>query len=122
MIGKVLSIGPTQQIPTKNGSSFFKRELVLDATRYDSLTGEKRVNFPSFVFSNKNCDLLDKFKKDDIVEVSFVIQGREYAKDGVTKYINDVVGFNIVPFQRAEKVAAPAPAEPSRPETIFPPY
>ena len=42
VIGKVYSVGQAQQIASKNGGQpFLKREIVLDATRYDGLTGER---------------------------------------------------------------------------------
>lgn len=41
--GRIIEIGQTVQIPSKNGgSSFTKREFILDATTYDPYTGERR--------------------------------------------------------------------------------
>ena len=40
--GRITEIGQTVQIPSKNGgSSFTKREFILDATTYDPYTGER---------------------------------------------------------------------------------
>lgn len=40
--GRIIEIGQTVQIPSKNGgSSFTKREFILDATTYDPYTGER---------------------------------------------------------------------------------
>ena len=40
--GRIIEIGQTVQIPSKNGGSpFIKREFILDATPYDPYTGER---------------------------------------------------------------------------------
>lgn len=40
--GRIIEIGQTVQIPSKSGgSSFIKREFILDATTYDPYTGER---------------------------------------------------------------------------------
>lgn len=90
----------TNNFPTKSGGNLMKRELILDASRYDEFTGEKRENFPTFTFMQKNCEKLDGFSQGDLVEVSFILQGRKYNKDGQEKYINDIVGYRIEPYQR----------------------
>lgn len=100
MIGKVFSIGATQSIPSKNGNTFNKRELVLDATRYDGLTGEKGIeNYPLFEFGGDRCAELDNYKVGDIVEVSFDLQGSFYEKDGAKKNMTRVRGYKIEHFQ-----------------------
>ena len=46
--GRIIEIGQTVQIASKNGgSSFTKREFILDATTYDPYTGE-RSEYESF--------------------------------------------------------------------------
>lgn len=100
MIGKVFSIGATQSIPLRNGNTFNKRELVLDATRYDGLTGEKGMeNYPLFEFGGERCSELDNYKVGDIVEVSFDLQGSFYEKDGAKKNMTRVRGYKIEHFQ-----------------------
>lgn len=40
--GRIIEIGQTVQIPSKNGGTpFTKREFILDATTYDPYTGER---------------------------------------------------------------------------------
>lgn len=129
MIGKVFSIGVTQSIPSKNGNTFNKRELVLDATRYDGLTGEKGVeNYPMFEFGGERCAELDKFKVGDIVEVSFDLQGSFYTKDGVEKNMTRVRGYRIEHFQTRQKTSPTGtssthaqPAQPPMPSDFPPP-
>ena len=115
MIGKVLSIGATQSIASKNGGQpFLKREIVLDATRFDGLTGERGYdNYPMFEFGGDKCQELDGFKQGDVVEVSFELQGSFYKdKDGVEKNFTRVRAYKIERFQtkRSQQHASqPAP-------------
>lgn len=96
---KVHLVGATKTIPSKNGGEpFKKRELVLDASRFDPYTGEKSGdNYVVIEFSNKRCEELDKLAKGDLVNVSFVLQGREYT-DQTTKavrYFTSIVGVGV---------------------------
>ena len=101
IIGKVYQIGNTQSIQSKNGGQpFQKREIILDATRFDGLTGERGVdNFPMFEFSGDKCSELDNYKVDDVVELSFEVQGSFYNKDGVEKNFTRVRGYKIEHYQ-----------------------
>ena len=77
--GRITEIGQTVQIPSKNGgSSFTKREFILDATTYDPYTGERSEyeNVIPLEFSGDKCAELDRFNQGDVVTVSFVLQGR----------------------------------------------
>lgn len=98
MIGKVFSIGATQSIPSKNGNTFNKRELVLDATRFDPYTGErdKFENFPQFEFSGEKCSELDKCKVGDVVTISFTLQGSFYkGQDGIERNFTRIRCYEI---------------------------
>lgn len=102
IIGKVYRIGNTQSIQSKNGGQpFQKRELILDATRFDGLTGERGAdNFPMFEFSGEKCSELDNYKVNDVVEVSFEVQGAFYKdKDDVEKNFTRVRGYKIEHYQ-----------------------
>jgi hypothetical protein len=108
VIGKVHSVGQTQQIASKNGGQpFLKREIVLDATRYDGLTGERGYdNFPLFEFSGDKCAELDAFKRGDVVEVSFELQGSFYKdKDGVERNFTRVRAYKIETYAVKSKPA-----------------
>lgn len=68
--GKIIEIGQTVQIPSKNGgSSFTKREFILDATTYDPYTGERSEyeNILPLEFSGDKCADLDRFSQGDVV-------------------------------------------------------
>lgn len=104
IIGRVFGVGDTQPIQSKDGTkTYYKRELVLDATRYDSMTGERGFdNYPSFEFSGDKCKELDNLTIGDIVVVSFDVVGSKYEKDGQTKFFNRVRGYKIEKRQAPE--------------------
>ena len=97
IVGRVQSIGEKTNV-SKKEKEFFKRELILNASRYDSMTGEELTNIVKLTFAQKHCDKLDGFNVGDMVQVSFVLQGREYTKENKTMLITDIVAYNIVPF------------------------
>lgn len=104
--GRVHHIGATEVIKTQSGKDFYKRELVLDTTRYDPMTGEKLFdNYPLIEFMGDKCSLLDDLRPSQIVTVSFDLQGREYVKDGKTCYITSVRGYKV----EVKQTQAPAP-------------
>ena len=120
--GKILIIGQTYQVPSNspNAAPFYKRELVLDASRFDSITGQKFENYPKFEFINQKCQLLDQFQVGQLVTVSFALSGRKSEKDGQVNFFTNVTGYEIVPFQRqgaqpaqqSQTVQAPQQATP----------
>lgn len=124
VIGKVHSVGQIQQIASKNGGQpFLKREIVLDATRYDGLTGERGYdNFPMFEFSGDKCTELDAFKRGDVVEVSFELQGSFYKdKDGVERNFTRVRAYKIEPYAVKSKPAPQPHTQQSQPAYQQPP-
>ena len=126
-IGKILAIGKAVNV-SKRDVPFMKRELVLDASRYDEFTGEKRENYVTFQFTQKRCEELDRFNVGDLVEVSFILSGRSYDKEGQTKYITDIVGYKVElrgqqrPVDAAQQMqSTPPPPPPPAPEAFPPP-
>lgn len=118
--GKIVSIGNAVNV-SKN-KEFMKRELVLDASRYDPITGEKRPNVVSLSFQQRNCDKLNDFHVGDVVDVSFVLQGREYDREGGKRIFTDVVAYNIANHggqggtQQPSAGAGQAPQAPQAPQ------
>ena len=98
--GKVLIIENAVTIPTKSGNTFTKRQIVLDASHYDPLTGQKYENYPALDFVGNRVNDLDNFKVGDLVTISFALNGRPFDKDGKTIYITSVTGYKIEPYQR----------------------
>lgn len=100
MTGRVLSIGNVEEIPNRNGGEpFRKRTVILNCTRSDF--GRMFENYPSFEFTGKHIDDPLSFKVDDIVTVSFAIQGTRFQKENQpVKYFNTISGYKIEPYQR----------------------
>lgn len=125
--GKILIIGNTYQVPstTPGAQPLYKRELVLDASRFDSITGQKFENYPKFEFINQKCNLLDQFQVGQLVTVSFALSGRKTEKDGQVNYFTNVTGYEIVPYQRmgqqTQTVQQPQQPAPMQSAAPFPP-
>lgn len=98
--GKVLIIEDEVTIPTRSGNTFTKRQIVLDASHYDPMTGQKFENYPAFDFVGNRVSELDKFKVGDLVTISFALNGRPFEKDGKTTYFTSVNGYKVEPYQR----------------------
>lgn len=97
--GRIIQIEQTVQIPSKSGgSSFTKREFILDATTYDPYTGERSEyeNILPLEFSGDKCAELDRYKNGDVVTVSFVLQGRSWTnQDGEFKRMASIRCYKI---------------------------
>lgn len=120
IIGRVYSIGATRSIQSKDGSKAFStRELILDCTRYDSITGAKMFeNYPQLEFSNDRCAELDKFKVGDVVKVFFDLRGSRYTdSSGQTKHFTKVQGYRIESFSQYQPAQKNAPTvqQPQKP-------
>lgn len=104
--GRILKVGQTVNV-SKNEKEFLKRELVLDCSRYDEFTGEKRENYVSLSFTQKRCEDLNGLQQGELVEVSFMLNGRKYEKDGQTRYITDIVGYKVERKESRQNISAP---------------
>ena len=123
IIGRVFQIGDTNEIKSKDGSkTYYKRELVLDATRFDGLTGQRGFdNYPSIEFSGDNCQLLNQIKHGDIVTVSFDLQGTKYEKDGQTRFFTSVRGYKVELKQSIQPIQPQQQYQPPAQPTYQPP-
>lgn len=120
LIGTILSIGATQDLVSKSGNSFKRRELILMLRRFDPNTGEPITdteNTPQLTFIGDRCADLDYYQQGQVVIVSFDIQGRKYTdQSGVSKIINDIRPYKIEPYQsRNIAVSQTAPSTPQSP-------
>ena len=125
--GRVIAVSEKIQVDSKMnpGQKINRRQLYLDCSRYDSLTGERmRDNFPLLDFGGQGLDMLNALvdkglKKGDIVSVKFAVDGRSYKdKDGKTKNFTGIRPYAIelyVPAwkqnqqtQQEQQVAQPA--------------
>lgn len=100
--GKVHYIGNTEAIPYGD-KTFYKRELVLDASRYDQYSGQKFENYPKFEFTGNNCAQLDQFQVGQVVTVSFTLSGRKSEKNGVVNYFTNITGYKVEPYVREQQ-------------------
>ena len=83
--GSIKVVGKTQQVSEK----FSKRELVVT---------EQGGQFPKHIpieFKQDKTGLLDGFNPGDEVSVTAYVDGREWTKDGVTKYFLSLSGNRI---------------------------
>lgn len=130
LIGRIIAVDQQQTIASKTDASksFQRRQVYLDCSRYDSITGEQlQENKPLLEFGGKGLDQLNELvrqglKKGDLVSIEFVVQGNTY-KDatGATKNFTGIRPYSIeryVPRSQqqqtqqsasvAQQVAAPA--------------
>lgn len=124
--GRVIALSAVQEIPSSVAGkpAIKKRELYLDMTMYDPYTGERseRENKPLLEFGGDK--VLEKLaalnlQKDDVVTVSFAIQGTPYkdTQTGKTKVFTAIRCYDIEvvrkagqPVGQAAPVQQPAPA------------
>ena len=81
VIGKIVSIGQPQNLTSKTGSAFQKRDVVINVQRYDPYTGLPATdweNTPKLSFIGEKCRELDRFQVGQMVVISFDLQGRKY--------------------------------------------
>ena len=110
MTGRVLLIGNTEEIPSKNGGEPFKKRVaVLNCTHSDF--GQVYENYPSFEFSGKHVDDPAGFAVGEIVTISFALQGTKYQKSAndPVKYFNTISGYKIEKYQRGGQTQQQAP-------------
>lgn len=110
MTGRVLLIGNTEEIPSKNGGEpFKKRVVVLNCTHSDF--GQVYENYPSFEFSGKHVDDPAGYAVGEIVTISFALQGTKYQKSAndPVKYFNTISGYKIEKYQRVGQTQQQAP-------------
>lgn len=105
-----------------NGRTYYKRLLVLDATRRDPWTGEPLYpSFPSFVFDGEDrCNELDKYKVGQVVTITFYIQGNKYKdkETGEERYFTRIKGTKIALYrdEEQERRRQPEPPVPAQPK------
>lgn len=119
--GRVIALSQVQEIPSREAGkpAMKKRELYLDMTMYDPYTGERsdKENKPLLEFGGDK--VIEKLaalnlQKDDIVTVSFAIQGTPYKdqQTGKSKVFTAIRCYDIEVVRRANQQAqqaAPAP-------------
>ena len=80
--GKIKLINETNQI----SDSFQKRDLVIT-------TSDEYPQHITVQFIQDKCAVLDSYKADDFVTIGINIRGKEWEKDGITRYFNTIQGW-----------------------------
>jgi hypothetical protein len=135
LIGRIIAVDQQQTVASKSDANktFQRRQVYLDCSRYDSITGEQlQENKPLLEFGGKGLDQLNELvkqglKKGDLVSIEFAVQGNTY-KDGQgnTKNFTGIRPYGIERYvprsqqqaQQSAQVAqqaAPAPAPAPQP-------
>lgn len=116
--GRILLIGEVENIPYQD-KILRKREVVLDCSRFDTMTGEKKENYPKFEFTGKHVDDLNNYQAGQFVTVSFLLSGRKVEKEGKTTYFTNITAYKIEPYQRYNNGAQQAqPSQPYTPQPV----
>lgn len=124
--GKIEVIGATTPITTKSGSTIYRREFVLDATRYNPETGEPWENHPKFELGGNNVNIIDQFKVGQRVIVDFSLNGAKYPDQatGEIKYFTSIKAFRITAaeqhYSSQNQTSAQAQNQVRQPSDPFP--
>lgn len=85
LTGRLIFVGEIQQITT----NFSKRDFALE-------TNEQYPQKVKFELHQDRTDLIDPYKLNESVTVSFNLRGREYIdKNGITQYSNTLQAWKI---------------------------
>lgn len=121
LYGKVIALSDVKVIPSNEAGKapMKKRELYLDCTPYDGITGVQmgKENKPLLELGgDKVMEKLETLQiaKDDIVGVRFAIQGNPYKKDGKLSVFTSIRCYDIVLVRKAGQTVAPQPQQPTQ--------
>lgn len=125
--GRVLNIGNPVQILSKSGGNpLVKREFLLDATPYDPYTGERSQydNILPLELIGDKCAELDHVNINDVVTVSFALQGREWTtQEGQLRRMVSVRCYKVELRQGGQRTQpAPAYASAAPPQAAASPW
>ena len=121
--GRIYGISPTQSIQTNGGNTFMKREIILDATRFDPYTGERDQyeNFPMFEFTGDRCKDLDGFEVGQVVTITFDLQGGFFEHEGKKKNFTKIRGYKIELKHMSTNAPQPQPMQQATQPQAAPP-
>lgn len=135
LIGRIIAVDQQQTVASKNDASktFQRRQVYLDCSRYDSITGEQlSENKPLLEFGGKGLDQLNELcnqglKKGDLVAIEFAVQGNTY-KDGQgnVKNFTGIRPYSIERYipknqqQQQQQAISQAAAPAQQPQTAAP--
>jgi len=92
--GRLAERFETQQVSDR----FQKREFVLEI-KSSGNTGFEFVDFIKFQATQDKCSLLDQFRIDEELKVSFNLRGRKWEKDGKVSYFTNLEAWRVEKVQ-----------------------
>ena len=120
--GRVIALSPVTEIPSREQGkpAMKKREIYVDCTRYDSITGirDERENKPLFEIGGDK--LLEKvaalnLQKDDVVAIKFAIQGTPYKdQQQKTKVFTAIRVWDVEVIRKADGSPVQQPQAPQQ--------
>lgn len=134
--GKLENIGPVTPVQSKkDGSTFYRRDFVIDCTRFDQMTGQPYENHPRFELTGNSCSLIDHLQLGQYVDVKFSLRGTKYTDQyGQVKYFTMINAYSVElvisqaqatsqqqPYPNLQKVS-PHPQVPQSPVDSQPQY
>lgn len=120
LTGKIIYIYPTQQLTSKSGNAFQKRDFVVAMQSFDRDTGEATIdndNTPVLTLTGDRCSQLDSIKQGDIVTVDFYLRGRRYRDETGKKKIITDINVTSVRQSAARPITAVNPSQAVSPDT-----
>lgn len=121
--GRLVAIGKTEELQTKSGSPFKRRDFLLDARTFDPYTGElsQYENLLPLDVGGERCADLDHFHVGDTVTVSFALQGRTWkTADGQEKRLTSVRCYRIEAYGNPPQQLSTAQSAAPQPTTAAP--
>ena len=115
-VGRIYSISATENIPTKSGNTFAKREVILDVK--NTYNGQEFHNYPKFeMVGNELCQQLDTFRDNDLVTIYFDLSGNNYTDaQGNVRNFTRVRGWKIEMWQKPEQTTQETPQQSATPQ------
>lgn len=106
IIGKLKRITEIENVLTKNGNTFAKRNVILDCSRVDEWTGDVYTNILCFEIPPAKVNDYDKYKslEGSVVKIRFALNGRENVNGmGESKYFITARCIELVPQQPVQQ-------------------
>lgn len=103
LIAPIKYIGATEKVVSKTtAKEFYFRHLVLDLSEVNQSTGQIFEKFAAIQFSGDKCQLLDNFAIGTVVQVSFNIRSRSFAKKegNGTTWMTSADGYKIEAYNQ----------------------
>lgn len=91
--GKLVSRDAVVSKEAKNGKTYKSRRFVIGWE--DEYNDKKYEKCGVFALKHNNVDVVSDFKKDDMLEVTFNVDGRSYVKGDETKYFSENVAYKV---------------------------